>query len=106
MKKPIGISLYLDLTGVDQDNLIVPGASDQRRWVEENGISIFSLPPYSMTQLVIAGNKTDWFYVDTGEDGHGVRSFHRAKMVLEQTMKMHHEAELRQLEILRKEHRA
>ena len=103
MKKPIvGISLYLDLTGVDQDDLIIPGQNDHNRWVEENGVSIFNLPPYSITQLIIAGNKTDWFYVDTGQDGHGVRTFHKAKMVLEQTMKMHHEASLRQLELARR----
>ena len=107
MNKPIiGISLYLDLVGIDEDDLLLPGVEDHRRWVDENGISIFNLPPYSMTQVIIAGNKTDWFYVDTGQDGHCVRHFHQAKKVLEQTMRMHSEANLYQLEILRKEHRA
>ena len=95
----IGISRYLDISNVEQQDLLLPSAGEHLLWVERNGISLFNLPPYSMTQLVVEGKKIDWFYVDTGEDGHAVRTFSQAKMVLEQTIKWHQEATLRQLEI-------
>ena len=99
----IGISRYLDISNVEQDDLLLPDAEQHKRWVEEDGISLFNLPPYSMTQLVILGKKRDFFYVDTGEDGHAVRTFDKAKMVLEQSMKWHQEATLRQLEIVKEQ---
>lgn len=94
---------YIDLTGVPKDARWCPEMKYHTPMVEDNGIVIFSLGEYSMTQLAIEDNgqiKLDWFYVDVGTDGHAIRGFDLAKKVLLQTMKMHQKANLLRVERL------
>ena len=101
MKEVIGISRYLDLAGCEIGDLMLPDLDQHRRWIDEDGISFFNLPPYSMTQMVSpSSGKSNWFYVDTGQDGHAILGFDKARMVLLQTMKACHDAERLEVERL------
>lgn len=95
---------YIDLSGVSQEDRWCPEMKFHSPMITENGINIFSLEEYSITQMVIKDDdqqaKLDWFYVDTGADGHAIHGFHLAKKVLFQTMKMHQEVELLAVERL------
>lgn len=91
------IDRHIDLTGIAGDDLWCPDIANYQEYVDVRGIVYFNLPPYSMTQMVTAQDKLDWFYVDTGSDGHAVRTFDLARKVLEQTMRMAQVAELDEL---------
>lgn len=96
----IEIDRYVDLTGVHLNDLLCPNLAQHQVGITTYGTVLFSLPPYSLTQMGTDQGKSDWFYVDTGGDGHAIRGFDKAKMVLEQTMKGCHEKELREVEKL------
>ena len=95
---------YIDLSGVPDDHRWCPEMKWHRPMVDENGINIFTLDQYIMTQMVLIDDdqviKLDWYYVDAGADGHAIKTFDLAKKVLLQTMKMHQEQTLLKVERL------
>lgn len=98
MSKLDGAYLHIDSTGVEQEDLWRPNSKERLKYIDNDGILIFVLPPYIMTQMVIGSIKTAWYYINIGDDGIAIRGFTQAKMVLEQTMEWHQEAQLRALE--------
>ena len=54
----------------------------------DKGTIVFSLGPYTMTQMVSNGSKTWWYYIDTGADAVAVLGFKDAQKVLCMTMEL------------------
>lgn len=90
--EPEEVGLHMVLSNVTEANLWHPDWDLHKTVINRDGIRFFTLDPFKMTQVVYRDAathdliKSDWFYVDVGNDGIAVRGLHRARQVLNDTM--------------------
>ncbi len=86
---------YIVLDGLETDQCWLPDRDLHHSIITRDGVSVFNLPPWSIKQVIYRNSITgetqpsNWYYVDSGYDGHCIRTLTAARKVLHNTMERH-----------------